>query len=78
MLLMTEPQSRTRKSNPYFLQLTAYPLYSPIHRVMDQQHPQWPYQCERNYPCNGPFQLKINQPAQGYQLIKNTLYWERQ
>jgi oligopeptide transport system substrate-binding protein len=61
---------------PYFLQLTAHPLYSPVHRHIDQQHPQWSYQCEHNYPCNGPFQLKLNQPSQGFQLIKNPLYWE--
>ncbi|MBS0622457.1 MAG: peptide ABC transporter substrate-binding protein [Verrucomicrobia bacterium] len=61
---------------PYFLQLTALPLFSPIHRLVDQDCPQWPYQSEKNYPCNGPFQLKINQPNQGYQLIKNPLYWD--
>ncbi len=60
---------------PYFLQLTSIPFYSPIHRIMDQQHPQWPYQHGKNYPCNGPFQLKINQ-QQGYQLVKNTFYWD--
>lgn len=60
----------------YFLQLTAHPLYSPINRLIDQQHPEWPYQSEKNYPCNGPFQLKINQPNQGYQLIKNPYYWD--
>jgi len=59
---------------PYFLQLTSYPLYSPIHRTIDQQHPEWPYQSEKNYPCNGPFQLKINRPNQGFQLVKNPYY----
>lgn len=61
---------------PNFLQLTAHPLYSPVHRLMDMQHPQWPYQCEKNYPCTGPFQLKINQPSQGYQLVRNPYYWD--
>ncbi|MFI5344079.1 MAG: ABC transporter substrate-binding protein [Chlamydiales bacterium] len=61
---------------PYFLQLIAYPLFSPVHRFIDQECPQWPYQAEKNYPCNGPFQLKINQPAQGYQLVKNPVYWD--
>jgi oligopeptide transport system substrate-binding protein len=59
---------------PYFLQLIAHPHYSPIHRLIDQRHPQWPYGCEKNYPCNGPFQLKINQPNQGYHLVKNPNY----
>jgi len=61
---------------PYFLQMTAHPLYSPIHRFIDQRKPQWPYQCGKNYPCNGPFQLKINQPSQGYQLVINPFYWD--
>jgi oligopeptide transport system substrate-binding protein len=60
----------------YFLQLTSHPLYSPVNRLIDQKHPEWPYQCEKHYPCNGPFQLKINQPNQGYQLIKNPVYWD--
>ncbi|MBX7066261.1 MAG: peptide ABC transporter substrate-binding protein [Parachlamydiales bacterium] len=60
----------------HFLQWTAHPLFSPVHRLVDQQFPQWPYQSGRYYPCNGPFQLKMNQPNQGYQLIKNPYYWE--
>lgn len=61
---------------PYFLQCTAHPLFSPINRTIDQQHPQWPYQSEKNYPCNGPFQLKMNQPNQGFELVKNSFYWD--
>ena len=61
---------------PYFLQLTAHHIFSPVHRIIDQQCPQWPYQVDKNYPCNGPFQLKINQPHQGYQFVKNPLYWD--
>lgn len=60
----------------HFLHLTAHSVYSPIHRLIDQEHPQWPYQSLKNYPCNGPFQLKINQPSQGYHLIRNPFYWD--
>lgn len=60
----------------YFLQLTALPLFSPIHRHMDQQHPQWPYQSKKNYPCNGPYELEFNQPNQAFQLVKNDFYWD--
>jgi oligopeptide transport system substrate-binding protein len=65
-----------RSPTPYFLQCTAHTLYSPIHRLIDKQHPQWPYQYGENYPCNGSFQLKINNPDKGYQLIKNGFYWD--
>lgn len=61
---------------PFFLQLTALAIYSPIHRITDQKRPQWPYECESNYPCNGPFQIKINQPNQGFQLTRNPFYWD--
>lgn len=60
---------------PYFLHLTAHTLYSPIHRLIDRQHPEWPYQVEKNFPCNGPFQLKVNQTNQGIQLAKNPYYY---
>lgn len=60
----------------YFLQYTAHSIYSPVHRLIDKQFPQWPHECEKNYPCNGPFQLQVNQPDQGYQLIKNPFYWD--
>ena len=60
----------------YFLQLTAFPLYSPVHRLIDQLYPQWSYQSEKNYPCNGPFQLKVQVPNQRYQFVKNPLYWD--
>ncbi|MBS0655094.1 MAG: peptide ABC transporter substrate-binding protein, partial [Verrucomicrobia bacterium] len=59
----------------YFLQLLALPIYSPVNRLIDEQCPQWPYQSGKSYPCNGPFQLKMNEPCQGYQLVKNPLYW---
>jgi oligopeptide transport system substrate-binding protein len=64
------------RPTPYFLQLTAHPLYAPVNRTIDQQQPQWPYQSDINYPCNGAFQLKINQTNQSYQLIKNSFYWD--
>lgn len=65
----------TRPTN-YFLQLTSLPLYSPVHHLIDQRTPEWPYQCEKHYPCNGPFQLKLNHVNQGYQLIRNPFYWD--
>lgn len=64
------------RPTPYFLQMTASTIYSPVHRLVDQQHPHWAYESEKKYPCNGPFQLKMNQPNQGLQLIKNPFYWD--
>ncbi len=62
------------RPTPYFLELTTLPFYSPIHRFIDQERPQWLYQAGKHYPCNGPYQLKVNQPNESYHLIKNPLY----
>ncbi|MDP1836458.1 MAG: peptide ABC transporter substrate-binding protein [Chlamydiales bacterium] len=63
---------------PYFLELTAQPLYYPVRRSIDQKYPQWPYQVGTSYPCNGPFQLAVNDPAhQTYRLVRNPNYWDK-
>lgn len=67
-----------KNPTPYFLELTSHPIYSPIHRIIDQRHPQWPYQSGINYPCNGPFILTINNTGQRYKMAKNPLYWDAQ
>lgn len=66
------------RPTPYFLELTAYPIYSPVHRSIDRKQPQWPYASQKNYPCNGAFQLKINHPTQGYYLVRNPFYRNKQ
>lgn len=61
---------------PYFLELTAHTLYSPVHRLIDQLHPNWPLEERESYVCNGAFQLSKNNRNAGYELIKNSLYWD--
>jgi oligopeptide transport system substrate-binding protein len=62
---------------PYFLELTAMPIFYPVHQQNDQDHPQWPYQTGHSYPCNGPFQLVVNDSnLQTYRLAKNPNYWD--
>lgn len=60
---------------PYFLELTAHSLYSPVNARIDILHPQWSSQEGAAYVCNGPFQLKKEQ-NEGRELIKNPLYWD--
>ncbi len=62
--------------SPYFLELTAHTIYSPIHRLVDQRHPNWSLEDKEAYVCNGAFQLKKNNPHEGYELAKNKLYWD--
>lgn len=61
---------------PYFLELTAHPLYSPVHHKIDQIHPNWSLQTGEAYICNGPFQLKNTTPQEMHELEKNPLYWD--
>jgi oligopeptide transport system substrate-binding protein len=61
---------------PYFLELTANTLYSPVHHQVDQLRPYWALQDDPGYVCNGPFQLKKQQFSSGYELIKNPYYWD--
>jgi oligopeptide transport system substrate-binding protein len=60
---------------PYFLELTAHTIYSPIHRLIDERHPNWPLE-DRGYICNGAFQLKYQRPNEKYELTKNQLFWD--
>ncbi|MBS0615708.1 MAG: peptide ABC transporter substrate-binding protein [Verrucomicrobia bacterium] len=60
----------------YFLELTAHPLYSPIHHKIDMRCPEWPNLTGKSYPCNGPFELKVNHPNNGYHLVKNPHFWD--
>ena len=62
--------------SPYFLELTAHTIYSPVNRLIDQRHPNWVFEDKGAYICNGAFQLKKNSPNEGYELTKNRLYWD--
>lgn len=66
------------RPTPYFLELTAHTIYSPVHRSIDLQYPQWTSASQKNYPCNGAFQLKINEPNHGYYLVRNPYYKNKQ
>lgn len=67
-----------RSPTPYFLELTAHPIYSPVHRLKDQLHPNWSHEEGDAYTCNGAFILKRNQSKEHYELAKNPLYWDSQ
>ncbi len=59
---------------PYFLELTAFTLYSPVNHTVDKIHPNWAAQEGQGYVCNGPFQLQKKRSTR-YELTKNPLYW---
>lgn len=59
---------------PYFIELTANTLYSPVNHEIDQKHPHWSKQKNESFVCNGPFRQV--EPSQGYffNFVKNTSY----
>ncbi len=61
---------------PYFLELAAHTIYSPVNRLIDQLHPNWPFEDKDRFVCNGAFQLLKNDQNEGYELVKNQLYWD--
>lgn len=62
--------------SPYFLELTAHTIYSPVNRFIDQKHPNWSFEDGNFYICNGAFQLKKNDHNGKYELTKNHFYWD--
>ncbi|MCB1109607.1 MAG: hypothetical protein KDK64_01380 [Chlamydiia bacterium] len=63
---------------PYFIELTANTLYSPVNHEVDQKHPDWSKQKNENFVCNGPFRQV--EPNQGYffNFVKNTGYLNKE
>ncbi|MBI3211349.1 MAG: peptide ABC transporter substrate-binding protein [Simkania negevensis] len=53
---------------PYFLELTAHTLFSPVNSIIDQKRPNWPFQQGKQFVCNGPFMLKNPHPFYAYEL----------
>jgi oligopeptide transport system substrate-binding protein len=61
---------------PYFLELTAHWIYSPLCKETDELHPGWAYYGGENFVCNGPFRLSKWKRNSEIQAIKNPLYWD--
>jgi oligopeptide transport system substrate-binding protein len=63
---------------PYFLELTTHTQFLPVNHQIDQLHPNWALQSGDNFVGNGAYNLRTNNPAHGYELIKNPEYWDKQ
>ena len=62
---------------PYFLELTASTLYSPVNHNIDRMHPNWATEKNDNFVCNGPFKIKRNSPFYLFEFEKNPFYWNK-
>ena len=62
--------------NPYFLQLTAYPICFPISLETEKTNANWAEEQGDKFICNGPFKLKKWNHHSELEAVKNPLYWE--
>ncbi len=60
---------------PYFLELTANPLYSPICKAATKDNPNWASSTFPSYVTNGPFLLKEHAFKSHIMLERNPFYW---
>jgi len=58
---------------PYFLELIANPVFSPVHPNMNKKSFEWSFSSD--FICNGPFKLKNWHFKKEFTLTKNPLYW---
>ncbi len=74
----TKLEIRLNHPVPYFLELLAHPIFSPVYPELDRKHPQW--SCERSdrLICNGPFRPRTPRPFYRLELEKNPYYWDQE
>ena len=63
---------------PYFLELLAHPIFSPIYPKLDKKNPYWSYQGSGQFVCNGPFRPKASCFFDRFELEKNPYYWNKE
>nr|WP_225230141.1 peptide ABC transporter substrate-binding protein [Ureibacillus galli] len=61
---------------PYFLELTAFKTYYPIHKATAEANKTWYAEAGDSYVTNGPFKLTDWQHSGSITLEKNENYWE--
>ncbi len=60
---------------PYFLELTALPVYFPICQKVDEAHPHWSNDAQ-TLVGNGPFLIKEWKHSDHLYAVKNSNYWD--
>ena len=61
---------------PYFLELTAFKTYYPIHKATAEANETWYAEAGDTYISNGPFKLSNWQHSAEITLAKNENYWD--
>lgn len=61
---------------PYFVELTANPVYSPICKAVCEKNPNWHNAVGKDFVTNGPFVLDTWKNQSEIVLTKNPYYWD--
>ncbi len=61
---------------PYFLELTAFKTYFPLHKATAEANPEWYTEAGEDYVTNGPFTLADWQHSASITLEKSENYWD--
>ncbi|MBD8026573.1 peptide ABC transporter substrate-binding protein [Ureibacillus sp. Re31] len=61
---------------PYFLELTAFKTYYPIHKATAEANKTWNAEAGESYVTNGPFKLADWKHSGSITLEKNENYWD--
>lgn len=62
--------------SPYFIELTANPLYSPLCKAVVEKNSNWYHEANPDYVSNGPFTLAAWKHRSEIVLAKNEYYWD--
>lgn len=64
--------------NPYFLELTSFPIAFPVCRDVVNNHSNWASAQAEEFICNGPFHLVKWNHGSELSAAKNPLYWDHE
>lgn len=63
-------------ATPYFLELTAFQTYFPVHKATVEANEAWANDAGDAYVTNGPFKLESWDHSNELVLVKNADYWD--
>ena len=64
------------RPTPYFLELTTFPTYYPIHKSIAAKNPKWSSKASDDFVTNGPFKLLVWKHHDKLEVVKNENYWD--
>lgn len=68
---------KLERPTPYFLSLTAFPVYLPIPSHIEEKNENWDQIRKDQLVCNGPFLIKKMLPNNEICLVKNKQFWNK-